>query len=52
MMSRSRYFDARRDSHDPDYVGTLQQLDDTMGELVDVLQRCTPDINGTTIASD
>jgi arylsulfatase A-like enzyme len=33
------YFEERRDSRDPDYVGTLQQLDDTIGELVAVLQK-------------
>jgi len=26
------------DSGDPDYVGTLQQLDDAMGDLVQALQ--------------
>ena len=34
-----RYFEERRDSRDPDYVGTLQQLDDTIGDLVSVLQK-------------
>lgn len=32
------YYAERADSRDPDYVGTLQQLDDTIGELVEVLQ--------------
>eukprot|EP01052_Picozoa_sp_SAG31_P030070 SAG31_NODE_3053_length_4739_cov_24.623060_2_plen_271_part_00 len=32
------YFEKRKDSKDPDYIGTLQQLDDTIGELVSVLK--------------
>jgi arylsulfatase A-like enzyme len=31
-------YEERKDSKDPDYVGTLQQLDDTIGDLVSVLQ--------------
>lgn len=33
-----KYYAARMDSGDPDYVGTLQQLDDAMGDLVQALQ--------------
>jgi len=33
-----KYYAARMDSGDPDYVGTLQQLDDAIGDLVQALQ--------------